>query len=288
MDSTGPGSNIPFSREPRALREALAAQLPLQEGRKVAFHPPPGTGSGTNEPIDESTWILAVVTKCINQDKNWSVNPLPESSERYWTSDTIDLATWYKTQSHRRMANPERKYTNHPVATHQPNTPLRLYNTTLRSIIPLSDPDASSNSASHQSAYPVFPAGATVMALYPDTSCFYRAEVLASPRDIHPTGRVSLFHEASDPRHHYRLLTRSGPPREHSRNRCTTSGSTTTTTRNIQCQHDWLSSFPTSSSCVGLLAGPDGVGSKWHGWRKKKCPVSLTPQPHVSPHPVIL
>jgi SAGA-associated factor 29 len=70
-NSVGPASNIPFSREPKARREALAAQLPLQEGRKVAFHPP--TGSGTNGPTDESTWILAVVTKCINQDKNRSV-----------------------------------------------------------------------------------------------------------------------------------------------------------------------------------------------------------------------
>jgi len=32
------------------------------------------------------------------------------------------------------------------------------------------------------------------MALYPDTSCFYRAEVLASPSDMHPAGRVSSFH----------------------------------------------------------------------------------------------
>ena len=39
----------------------------------------------------------------------------------------------------------------------------------------------------------MFPVGATVMALYPDTSCFYRAEVLASPSDMHPVGRVSQF-----------------------------------------------------------------------------------------------
>lgn len=30
------------------------------------------------------------------------------------------------------------------------------------------------------------------MALYPDTSCFYRAEVIAAPSDHHPPGRVSL------------------------------------------------------------------------------------------------
>lgn len=71
-NSVGPNSNIPFSREPRARREALGTQLPLQDGRKVAFHPP--LGSGTNGPTDESTWILAVVTKCINQDKNRSVD----------------------------------------------------------------------------------------------------------------------------------------------------------------------------------------------------------------------
>lgn len=29
------------------------------------------------------------------------------------------------------------------------------------------------------------------MALYPDTSCFYRAEVIATPKDLQPLGRVS-------------------------------------------------------------------------------------------------
>ena len=69
--SVGPMPAIPFSREPKARREALAKQLPLQEGRKVAFHPPagkPGDASGTAG--EEGTWILAVVTRCINQDKN--------------------------------------------------------------------------------------------------------------------------------------------------------------------------------------------------------------------------
>ena len=49
----------------------MAKQLPLQEGRKVAFHPPPNTNKadGATGGKDEE-WILAVVTKCINQDKN--------------------------------------------------------------------------------------------------------------------------------------------------------------------------------------------------------------------------
>ena len=66
----------------------------------------------------------------------------------------------------------------------------RRYNTTLRAIIPLPDPNAPPDSAAHLNAYPEFTAGATVMALYPDTSCFYRAEVIASPKDLN-TGRVS-------------------------------------------------------------------------------------------------
>jgi SAGA-associated factor 29 len=50
-------------------------------------------------------------------------------------------------------------------------------------MIPLPDPDASPGNPSHINAYPEFTAGSTVMALYPDTSCFYRAEVIQGPRD---------------------------------------------------------------------------------------------------------
>ncbi|KAI0926963.1 hypothetical protein AcW1_007659 [Taiwanofungus camphoratus] len=152
--SVGPQQPIPFSREPKARREALAKQLPLQEGRKVAFHPPQnaskasdGAGNGKDE-----EWILAVVTKCINQDKN-----------RYEVQD------------------PE------PQEDGQPG---QCYNTTLRAIIPLPDPTAPPDSAAHLNAYPEFTTGSTVMALYPDTSCFYRAEVVASPRDMQPSDRA--------------------------------------------------------------------------------------------------
>lgn len=156
--SMGPVPAIPFSREPRARREALAKQLPLQEGRKVAFHPPPGkTADGSNADGDENTWILAVITKCINQDKN-----------RYEVQD---------------------------VEPQEDGQPGQCYNTTLRAIIPLPDPSAPPNSASHPNAYQEFPAGSTVMALYPDTSCFYRAEVVAAPSDLHPPSRgVSSKH----------------------------------------------------------------------------------------------
>ena len=68
-----------------------------------------------------------------------------------------------------------------------------LYNTTLKAIIPLPDPNASPGSPSHVDAYQEFPAGSVVMALYPDTSCFYRAEVLTTPKEMQHLGRVSYY-----------------------------------------------------------------------------------------------
>ncbi|TFY51916.1 hypothetical protein EVG20_g10780, partial [Dentipellis fragilis] len=152
--SAGPQPSIPFSREPKARREALAKQLPLSEGRMVAFHPPSNTGKPAEAgaaDTDDTTWILAKVTKCINQDKN-----------RYEVQD---------------------------VEPQEDGQPGQCYNTTLRAIIPLPDAEAPASSAAHLNAYQEFPVGSTVMALYPDTSCFYRAEVVASPRDLHPSGR---------------------------------------------------------------------------------------------------
>ena len=46
------------------------------------------------------------------------------------------------------------------------------------------------DSAAHLNAYPEFTSGSTVMALYPDTSCFYRADVIESPTDMAKVGRV--------------------------------------------------------------------------------------------------
>ncbi|KAG1742369.1 SGF29 tudor-like domain-containing protein [Suillus paluster] len=173
--STGPSPAIPFSREPKARREALAKQLPLREGRKVAFHPPAGKAAdGSTADADENTWILAVITKCINQDKN-----------RYEVQD---------------------------VEPQEDGQPGQCYNTTLRAIIPLPDPSALPTSAAHLNAYQEFPAGSTVMALYPDTSCFYRAEVISSPRDVQPIGRgVSAKHIAM-----YKLKFEDDDDQEHS------------------------------------------------------------------------
>lgn len=70
----------------------------------------------------------------------------------------------------------------------------RSYNTTLRSLIPLPDPSAPSSSAIHPNSYEEYAVGSIVMGLYPDTSCFYRAEVVAAPRDSQPGSRVCLYH----------------------------------------------------------------------------------------------
>ncbi|KAF8511582.1 SGF29 tudor-like domain-containing protein [Gautieria morchelliformis] len=151
---------IPFSRDPKARREALARQLPLQSGRKVAFHQPMTKGAplhtkgdhGGGEG-DSDTWILAVVKKCINQDKN-----------RYEVQDAEEA---------------------------EDGQPGQSYNTTLRSLIPLPDPSAPPNSAMHPNSYEEYPVGSIVMGLYPDTSCFYRAEVVAAPRDSQPGSRTA-------------------------------------------------------------------------------------------------
>lgn len=72
-NSVGPQAPKQFSREPKARREALAKQLPLQHGRRVAFRQPRDPNKALADITDEGKgeqWILAVVTRCINQDKN--------------------------------------------------------------------------------------------------------------------------------------------------------------------------------------------------------------------------
>jgi len=59
----------------------------------------------------------------------------------------------------------------------------RRYNTTLKAILVLPDPR-------DKSTYPStpYPAGSDVIALYPDTTSFYRAKVIATPTP----GKVSF------------------------------------------------------------------------------------------------
>ncbi|EJC98115.1 uncharacterized protein FOMMEDRAFT_114966 [Fomitiporia mediterranea MF3/22] len=135
-ESPGAPAQQPFKGDAKARHRFYQKQLPLQEGRKVAFHPPSTGGAEA----DENTWILAVITRCINPEKN-----------RYEVQD----------------AEPQ-----------EDGQPGQRYSSNTKTMIPLPDPEASPNSPSHPNAYPVFGTGSTVMALYPDTSCFYRAEVI--------------------------------------------------------------------------------------------------------------
>jgi len=94
----------------------------------------------------DSAWILAVVGKYLGPDKH--------GVGKYEVRD----------------AEPQ-----------DDGKPGPIYKTTLKSILPLPDPDAPAGTPAHLNLYPEFPVGSTVMALYPDTSCFYRAEVIATP-----------------------------------------------------------------------------------------------------------
>ena len=69
LPNRSPAPLIPFSRDPKLRREALAKQLPLQEGRKVAFHPPQNK-AGASATDEGDAWIMAIVVKSINADKN--------------------------------------------------------------------------------------------------------------------------------------------------------------------------------------------------------------------------
>jgi len=121
----------------------------------VAFHPPSSGKAADGTSPEDMAWIMAKIVKS-HQDKY-----------RYDVED---------------------------IEPQEDGKPLR-YSASLRStplsIIPLPDKDAPSGSPAHITAYQEFLTGATVMALYPDTSCFYRAEVIASPKDIPTQGRNS-------------------------------------------------------------------------------------------------
>lgn len=64
---------------------------------------------------------------------------------------------------------------------HDADDATSIFNTTLRSIIPLPDPLAPPSHPSHPSNADVYPPNTQVLALYPDTTAFYRATVLWPP-----------------------------------------------------------------------------------------------------------
>jgi SGF29 tudor-like domain len=93
------------------------------------------------------------------------------------------------------------------------------------------------------------------MALYPDTSCFYRAEVIASPRDIPTQGRVSV----DQLRKHFRIaLTRGRIPGRHTTN----SNLKTTTIKNTWYRQRRSSNGPGSEilDLFDLIYGSSAEG----------------------------
>jgi len=74
----------------------------------------------------------------------------------------------------------------------QSDTTARMYTASLSSILPLPIANLPPDDASHLNAYPDYAAGTIVLALYPETTSFYKAEVVASPKEMLVSGpRVS-------------------------------------------------------------------------------------------------
>ncbi|WWC62875.1 uncharacterized protein I303_105473 [Kwoniella dejecticola CBS 10117] len=127
-------------------RERYFDQLPLQSGRKVAFKLPKSKEAGNNEK-DRDSQIHGG-----GGGEDWILAVIKQCIQqdkmRYEVQDVDDGGA---------------------------------YNTTLRSIIPLPDP----KSPAHLSSNPInledFPRDSQVLALYPDTTSFYRATVISPP-----------------------------------------------------------------------------------------------------------
>jgi SAGA-associated factor 29 len=62
-NSVGPTG---ISRDSRNKKDSFFKSPILQPGRKVAFRPPPSTQSSQ----EESTWIMAIITKYLSSDKH--------------------------------------------------------------------------------------------------------------------------------------------------------------------------------------------------------------------------
>lgn len=106
--SAGPQPSTPSLRETksRTLRETLQRQLPLKEGRMVAFHPPSSGKAADGTSPEDTTWIMARIVKSLSQDRFRYV--------RLSSQPTAYLSRWYlatrwktssprKTESHCRL-----------------------------------------------------------------------------------------------------------------------------------------------------------------------------------------
>lgn len=166
VDSPLPRSATP-SAYPRdtnkLLKDMYADQLPLQPGRKVAFKVPAAKNARGVEEEGGEDWILAMIKRCLESNRL-----------KYEVQDADDA---------QKCAFPPPC---HVLTRH------RMYNTTLRSIIPLPDPDAASHLSSHPSNLEEYPKGFQVLALYPDTTSFYRATVLSTGKGTKERYRLAF------------------------------------------------------------------------------------------------
>ncbi|CAG7853089.1 SubName: Full=Uncharacterized protein {ECO:0000313/EMBL:CCA70840.1} [Serendipita indica DSM 11827] len=138
----------PFSQE---VWMRIQKQLPLQPGRKVAFRVP--------------------------SDKTGKSSVSPTGNEGVgYEEDAWILATVFKAE----------KKDKQDVESETGEPP--KYTTTIKSLIPLPIVDTSPSDPSHLGAYPEYQSGSIVLALFPDTTSFYKAEVVASPKDIQVAG----------------------------------------------------------------------------------------------------
>jgi SAGA-associated factor 29 len=81
------------------------------------------------------------------------------------------------------------------VTKSQSNKVARIYTASLSYILPLPIANVAPDDPSHLNAYPEYPSGTIVLALYPETTSFYKAEVVASPKEMLVAGaRVSWDH----------------------------------------------------------------------------------------------
>ncbi|KDR82853.1 hypothetical protein GALMADRAFT_57781 [Galerina marginata CBS 339.88] len=95
-------------------------------------------------------------------------------------STDTEEGTWIVAKITDRLAGG--KYEVQDVEPQDDGQPGIVYTATIRQIMPLPDPDASPGSPAHFSLHPTFAERSVVLALYPDTSCFYRAEVISAPQ----------------------------------------------------------------------------------------------------------
>ncbi|KAG8836472.1 hypothetical protein FRC18_011319 [Serendipita sp. 400] len=153
--------HLPKSAQPSLplqVHNRIQKQLPLQPGRKVAFRVP--------------------------SEKSGKPSSSPTGTEGAgYEEDGWILATVFKHD------NKNNRYIVQDVESETGELP--QYTTTIHSLIPLPIADVPSSDPNHLDAYPEYKAGSTVLALFPDTTSFYKAAVIASPKDILASGTRS-------------------------------------------------------------------------------------------------